>query len=113
MTIKGFFVDWNGATRRTENPGPGYTCEVDLARSHVDVVDGGGFVTFECSYFPTLESVEAADIEVNLIEFPLVTEQEFPVIVAGADGITVENCVFVATPKSATVPDSGHTSPER
>lgn len=111
MTIKGFFVDWNGATRRTENPGPGYTCQVDLERNHVDVVDGGDFVTFECSYFPTLESVEAADIEVNLIEFPDSHEQNCRIIdTSGADGMILENCVFVAEPKSATVPDSGDTS---
>lgn len=114
MTIKGFFVDWNGDTRRTENPGPGYTCQVDLERNYVDVIDGGGFVIFESSYFPTLESVATADIETKLIEFPLVAERESPVIdVSSADGIVLENCVFVATPKSATVPDSGDTSPQQ
>ncbi|WP_274644211.1 hypothetical protein [Pseudomonas serbica] len=100
MEIKGFFVDWNGSTRRTENPGPGYTCLVDLERNHVDVVDGGSFVIFECTYFPTLESVVAADIEIKLLDFP-------DIIRASSEGIIVENCVFEAAPESATAPDAG------
>lgn len=63
----GFFVDWDGNTRRTEAPGDGYECNVDLAKQHVDVVDSAGFVVHECTYFPTIESLKQADIDVNLI----------------------------------------------
>jgi hypothetical protein len=67
MATAGYFVDWNGNTRRTENPGEPFACIVDEANAHVDVTDSEGFVVHECSYFPTLEAVEAAGIEVRLI----------------------------------------------
>lgn len=67
MTIAGYFVDWNGNTRKTEQPGDGYECNVNLEKNHVDVIDSEGFVVHECTYFPTLDSVMAADITVNLV----------------------------------------------
>jgi hypothetical protein len=67
MTIAGFFVDWNGDTRRTERPGDFFECIVDEQAAHVDVVDSEGFVVHECSYFATLEAVETAGVTVNLI----------------------------------------------
>ncbi|MFJ3109918.1 hypothetical protein [Pseudomonas putida] len=67
MTIAGFFVDWNGDTRRTEQPGDFFECIVDEHAAHVDVVDSEGFVVHECSYFPTLEAVKSAGVTVNLI----------------------------------------------
>lgn len=66
-TIAGFFVDWNGDTRRTEQPGDFFECIVDEQAAHVDVIDSEGFVVHECSYFPTLGAVEAAGVSVNLI----------------------------------------------
>lgn len=67
MAIAGFFVDWNGDTRRTEQPGEHFNCLVNEQDAHVDVVDSEGFVVHECTYFPTIESAEAAGITVNLI----------------------------------------------
>ncbi|WP_338924614.1 hypothetical protein V0M98_33905 (plasmid) [Pseudomonas silesiensis] len=110
MDIKGFFVDWNGDTRRTEAPGDGFRCIVDPDLRRVDVLQSDGCYVHEGMFFTTLEDVKAAGVEVNLIESTLVSEREWPAIIADADGIIVENCVFVATPKSATVPDSGVTS---
>lgn len=68
MPIAGFFVDWNGYTRRTEQPGDFFECIVDERAAHVDVVDSEGFVVHECSFFPTLDAVEAAGVSINLIE---------------------------------------------
>ncbi|HBO7965300.1 MULTISPECIES: hypothetical protein [Pseudomonas] len=68
MAIAGFFVDWNGDTRRTEQPGEFFECIVDQLAAHVDVIDSEGFVVHECSFFPTLEAVKAAGVTVNLIQ---------------------------------------------
>ena len=74
MSIKGFFVDWNGDTRRVERPGAGFICEVverNLAGTpyrSVDVIDTCGFVTHEATYFESLEAVVAAGVFVNLTE---------------------------------------------
>jgi hypothetical protein len=111
MDIKGFFVDWNGFTRRTENPGPGYTCLVDLELGHVDVLQSDGCYVHEGTYFATLEAVKAAGVEVKLLESTDSHEQNGLIIgVSGSDGIIRENCGFMAAPKSATVPGSGDTS---
>lgn len=67
MAAIGFFVDWNGNTRRTEQVGDYFECIVDEANAHVDVVDSDGFVIHECSFFPTLECVQAAGVTVNLV----------------------------------------------
>lgn len=68
MAITGFFVDWNGHTRKTDQPGDFFQCIVDEHAAHVDVVDSEGFVVHECTYFPTLAAVEAAGVTVNLIQ---------------------------------------------
>lgn len=68
MTIVGFFVDWSGNTRRTEQPWESYECIVDEHTAHVVVADSEGFVIHECSYFPTLEAAEAAGVSVNLVQ---------------------------------------------
>ncbi len=67
MAKAGFFVDWNGDTRRTEQPGHPFECLVDEQSSHVDVIDSEGFVVHECSFFATLAAAEAAGVTVNLV----------------------------------------------
>ena len=62
----GFFVDWNGTTRRVEAPGDGYTCQVvDRGHQGVDVIDSAGFVCHEATYFHTLADIEAAGVVVS------------------------------------------------
>lgn len=68
MAITGYFVDWNGDTRSTEQPGDCFECIVDEQAAHVEVVDSQGFVVHVCTFFPTLEAVEAAGVSVNLIQ---------------------------------------------
>ncbi len=70
----GFFVDWNGATRRIESPGAGMRCEVvpetlyGVPYFSVNVIDQDDFVTYEATYFETLEAVQAAGGTIDLIE---------------------------------------------
>lgn len=69
MKTAGYFVDWNGDTRRVEAPGVGFTCKVVNKGDYmgVDVIAHDGFVCHEATYFATLEAVEAAGVVVNLI----------------------------------------------
>ena len=70
----GFFVDWNGDTRRVERPGRGYTCAMRNASLEgkpyqaVDVIDSEGFVTHEAVYYASLKALKAVGVTINLIE---------------------------------------------
>lgn len=68
----GFFVDWNGTTRLTQAPGEGLTCDVDVAKAHVDVVDANGFLIHECTLFKSIEAMVAAGI----VPTPVYTDQD-------------------------------------
>lgn len=69
QATNGYFVDWNGDTRRVATPGPGLACNVVDRGSYtgVDVIDSAGFVCHEATYFATLADVEKAGVAVNLI----------------------------------------------
>lgn len=66
--VTGFFVDWDGNTRRFEQPGEGLECLL-VERGHlgVDVCDSEGFVVHEATFFPTLEAAAAAGVVINLM----------------------------------------------
>lgn len=74
LPTKGFFVDWNGDTRRMERPGLGYTCQVRHKVCEgspyiaLDVIDSAGFVTHEAVYYPSLTALKAVGVTVNLVE---------------------------------------------
>lgn len=70
----GFFVDWDGNTRRTEAPGPGMSCRVydatgcdDEPYQRVDVIDREGFVTHEAVYYPSIEALQAVGVTIQLV----------------------------------------------
>jgi hypothetical protein len=64
----GFFVDWDGNTRRVDELGEGMECQVvDRGHTGVDVLDPQGFVIHEATFFQTLEAVAAAGVVVNLV----------------------------------------------
>ena len=69
MPIAGFFVDWDGNTRRVECPGEGLSCKVITRLDYVDidVIDAAGFVCHEATYYPTLAALEAVGVAINLI----------------------------------------------
>lgn len=70
MDKNGFFVDWNGDTRKVEAPGDGYSCEVVDCGAYlrVDVLDSEGFVCHEATYYQTLDALKAVGVEVRLVE---------------------------------------------
>lgn len=74
MDVKGFFVDWDGNTRRVEKPGPGLSCQVVECTlwgnpyKGVDVLDHEGFVTYEATYYETLDALRAVGVTVNLLD---------------------------------------------
>lgn len=67
---KGYFVDWNGDTRRVDAPGTGYECQVVRRPGGylgVDVADEAGFVCHESPFYATIASLEAVGVVVNLV----------------------------------------------
>lgn len=67
--VVGFFADWDGNTRRVEAPGDGYTCQVCKKPGYlgVDVIEHDGLVCFEAVYYPTLDTLRAVGVTVNLV----------------------------------------------
>lgn len=74
MVTTGFFVDWDGNTRRVEAPGADMSCMVVECQLNgqpylgVDVVDHEGFVIHEATYYETLDALRAVGVTVNLVE---------------------------------------------
>ena len=69
LPTSGFFVDWDGNTRRIEAPGEPYSCNVLDRGSYigVDVIDNEGFVCHEATYYPSLDAIKAVGVAVNLV----------------------------------------------
>lgn len=67
-TSTGFFVDWDGKTRRVASPSAGLSCRViERGCTCVDVNDADGFVIHQATFFPTLEAVSSAGVAVELV----------------------------------------------
>lgn len=72
MPTTGYFVDWDGFTRKIEAPGDGYSCNV-VDQGHykrVDVIDPAGFVTHEATYFASLDAVRDVGCTVQMHDEP-------------------------------------------
>jgi hypothetical protein len=69
MQQAGFFVDWNGDTRRVESPGDGYSCQIVDRGTYisVEVSDDASFVCHEATFSPTIKDLEAASVVVRLL----------------------------------------------
>lgn len=63
----GYFVDWDGNARATNDPGGGYLCEVDTAARYVAVTTKTGTLVHEGTYYKTLAAVEKAGIKAPLV----------------------------------------------
>lgn len=64
---EGFFVDWDGNIRATEDPGGGYLCEVDRIARYVAVNTTSGTLVHEATLYKTLADVAKAGITASLV----------------------------------------------
>jgi hypothetical protein len=63
----GFFVDWDGHARSTDDPGGGYLCDVDRVAKYVAVTTANGTLVHEATYYKTLEAVAKAGIKAPFV----------------------------------------------
>jgi len=63
----GFFVDWDGNARSTDDPGGGFRCEVDPIAKYVAVMTQGGTMVHEGTFYKSLEAIEKAKIRAPLV----------------------------------------------
>ncbi len=63
----GFFVDWNGKTRSTQDPGGGYLCETDAAARYVAITTQSGTLVHEATFYKSLEAIAKAGITAPLV----------------------------------------------
>ncbi|WP_045227045.1 hypothetical protein [Methyloterricola oryzae] len=64
----GFFVDWNGNARRTEDAGGDFRVEVDMVARYVALYSKGGSLMHEATYYKTLEAMEKKGIKAPLVD---------------------------------------------
>lgn len=65
--MSGFFIDWNGNARSTEDPGGGYLCEVDTVARYVGITTKTGTLVHEGTYYKSLEDIAKAGIKAELV----------------------------------------------
>lgn len=63
----GYFVDWDGNVRRTDDPGGGYLCDVDPVAKYVAVNTKTGVLAHEATFYKDLAAVERAGIKARLV----------------------------------------------
>ena len=67
MPPEGYFIDWDGNLRSTEDPGGGYACEVDIVARYVAIMGKGGALVHEATYYKTVDDVSKAGIKATLV----------------------------------------------
>ncbi len=63
----GYFVDWNGDLRSTDDPGGGYLCEVDRPARYVAIMSKTGALVHEATHYRTIADLEKAGIKAELV----------------------------------------------
>jgi hypothetical protein len=63
----GFFIDWDGNARSTDDPGGGFCCEVDAVTKYVAVMTPGGTLVHEATFYKSLEAIAKARITAPLV----------------------------------------------
>jgi hypothetical protein len=63
----GFFVDWNGDLRATDDPGGGYLCEVDFPARYVAIMSKTGALIHEATLYKTEADLAKAGIKARLV----------------------------------------------
>lgn len=63
----GFFVDWNGDLRSTDDCGGGYICEVDLPVRYVAIKNKKGTLIHEATFYRNQADLDKAKIKATLV----------------------------------------------
>ena len=63
----GYFLDWDGNLRHTDDPGGGYHCDVDRGARYVGVLSKSGALVHEATFYKDLAAVEKAGIQATLV----------------------------------------------
>ena len=64
---EGYFIDWDGNARSTEDPGGGYLCEIDTVARYVAVTTKTGTLVHEGTFYKGLADIEKAGIKAALV----------------------------------------------
>lgn len=68
MTVaEGFFVDWDGNARATQDPGGGYLCEADSVARYVAITTPNGTLVHEATFYKSLADIAKAGITAPLV----------------------------------------------
>jgi hypothetical protein len=67
MSQSGFFIDWNGKVRSTDDPGGGYLCDVDAVARYVGITTKTGTLVHEATFYKSLEAIAKAGITAELV----------------------------------------------
>jgi hypothetical protein len=63
----GYFMDWDGNIRSTDDPGNGYRCDVDRPARYVGVLSKSGALMHEATFYKDLAAIEKAGIKGTLV----------------------------------------------
>jgi hypothetical protein len=63
----GYFIDWDGHIRSTDQLGKGQHCEIDRVARYVAIKDKYGSMVHEATFYASLEAVAAAGIHAPLV----------------------------------------------
>ncbi len=67
MPEEGYFVDWDGNLRRTDDPGGGYYCDIDRAARYVAIMTKSGALAHEATFYKSTDDVAKAGIKASLV----------------------------------------------
>ncbi|CAN5207815.1 hypothetical protein BH10PSE16_BH10PSE16_22210 [soil metagenome] len=59
----GYFMDWDGNIRSTDDPGGGYLCDVDRDARYVGVTTKSGALVHEATFYKNLTAIEKAGLK--------------------------------------------------
>lgn len=63
----GYFIDWNGKARRTDDPGGGYVCDIDKPARYVAITTANGALVHEATLYRSLDDIAKAGITADLV----------------------------------------------
>jgi hypothetical protein len=66
--IPGFFIDWNGKARRTEDAGGGFVVEVDPVAKYVALYTVKGTLMHEATFYNSMADIEKKGINAVLVD---------------------------------------------